>query len=78
MIHCTNSHFFLKPSGCDDPAKICNCDVNDGIWRQDDGYLTDKSTLPVTVVRIGDTGSVYEIAYYMLGPLVCSGTGIDI
>ncbi|XP_028393204.1 contactin-associated protein like 5-3-like [Dendronephthya gigantea] len=33
----------------------CNCDKNDATWREDSGYLTDKSTLPVTELRFGDT-----------------------
>ena len=27
-------------------GRTCNCDANDGVWRQDSGYLTDKNTLP--------------------------------
>ena len=53
----------------------CNCDKNDQVWRSDSGYLTDKNTLPVTELRIGDTGSshVGEKGYHTLGKLRCWG-----
>jgi hypothetical protein len=51
----------------------CNCDKNDGILREDSGYLTDKATLPVTELRFGDTGSSYEYGYHTLGKLQCWG-----
>ena len=57
---CTNGH-------------PCNCDANDNIWREDSGYLTDKTTLPVTEMRFGDTGETVEYGYYTLGPLYCKG-----
>ena len=50
----------------------CNCDKDDGIWRQDSGYLTDKNTLPVTELRLGDTGGS-EKGYHTLGKLQCWG-----
>ena len=51
----------------------CNCDANDGTWREDSGYLTDKNTLPVTELRFGDTGhpTVDEKGYHTLGKLRC-------
>jgi hypothetical protein len=51
----------------------CNCDKNDHTWRQDSGYLTDKSTLPVTELRFGDTGGTREQGYHTLGKLRCWG-----
>ena len=33
--------------------------------------LTDKSTLPVSELRFGDTGVEYEKGYYTLGKLKC-------
>ncbi|XP_030841851.1 EGF and laminin G domain-containing protein [Strongylocentrotus purpuratus] len=57
---CTNGH-------------PCNCDTNDNTWREDSGYLTDKTSLPVTEMRFGDTGSTSEYGYYTLGPLYCKG-----
>ena len=35
---------------------MCNCDINDAEWRQDDGYLTYKDDLPVYAFVAGDTG----------------------
>ena len=49
----------------------CNCKVNDGYWRYDDGYWTDANDLPVTQLRFGDTGEANEEAYYTLGKLIC-------
>eukprot|EP00057_Strongylocentrotus_purpuratus_P008876 XP_011663350.1 PREDICTED: uncharacterized protein LOC105437901 [Strongylocentrotus purpuratus] len=57
---CTNGH-------------QCNCDTDDDAWREDSGYLTDKTTLPVTEMRFGDTGDTVEYGYYTLGPLYCKG-----
>ncbi|CAB4031605.1 Hypothetical predicted protein [Paramuricea clavata] len=51
----------------------CNCDANDRTWREDSGYLTDKSTLPVTEMRFGDTGAGHEKGYHTLGKLRCWG-----
>jgi hypothetical protein len=55
----------------------CNCDKNDQEWRADSGYLTDKNTLPVTVLRFGDTGHTRypyrELGYHTLGKLRCWG-----
>ena len=52
----------------------CNCDADDGVWREDSGLLTDKSDLPVTQLRFGDTGSNNEEGYHILGKLICYGT----
>ena len=42
--------------------------------RTDYGYLTDKSKLPVTQLRFGDTGSNdKDKGKYSLGPLHCVG-----
>ena len=56
----------------------CNCDKNDDAWREDSGYLTDKTALPVTELRFGDAagqkaGLDYESGYYTLGKLRCWG-----
>ena len=55
----------------------CNCDTNDHTWREDSGYLTDKNTLPVTELRLGDTGiskfNTDERDYHTLGKLRCWG-----
>ena len=49
-------------------AKVnCNCNINDNKGGEDSGYLTDKNTLPVTELRLSDTGDSYEIGYHTLG-----------
>ena len=57
-------------------SKVCNCDQNEDFWTEDSGYLMDKSTLPVTELRFGDTGTtrgLNEIGYHTLGKLQCWG-----
>ena len=57
-------------------TKRCNCDQNAVIWTEDSGYLEDKSTLPVSELRFGDTGvwdGKDELGYYTLGKLRCWG-----
>jgi hypothetical protein len=51
----------------------CNCNNKPGGWRSDSGLLTDKSTLPVTQLRFGDTDEVHERGYHTLGKLKCYG-----
>jgi len=66
-------------NSCADPSEACNCDKNDGVWREDSGLLTDKSTLPVKELRFGDTGVngpnavADEEGYHTLGKLKCYG-----
>ena len=38
-------------NSCAKSDEKCNCDANDLTLREDSGYLTDKSTLPVTELR---------------------------
>ena len=54
-------------------GRICNCGMNDGTWREDSGYLTDRNTLPVIELRFGDTShpSFDEKGYHTLGKLQC-------
>ena len=53
----------------------CNCaSSDDDTWRSDEGYLFDKSSLPVLRVHFGDTGTLNasdKMGYYTLGELVC-------
>ncbi|XP_078578252.1 contactin-associated protein-like 5 [Branchiostoma floridae x Branchiostoma japonicum] len=49
----------------------CNCNTNDATWREDSGFLSNKDDLPVTQLRIGDTGAAHEEGYYTLGKLIC-------
>ena len=58
---------------CDKSTKKCNCDINDKVWREDSGLLTDKLYLPVSQLRFGDTGGKSEEGYYTLGKLKCYG-----
>ena len=51
----------------------CNCDSNDEKWRYDEGYLTDKSILPVSRLQFGDTEEPFEEGYHTLGKFVCYG-----
>jgi len=65
-------------NSCADSSKACNCDKNDGVWREDGGLLTDKSQLPVKELRFGDTGThgnnvADEKGYHTLGKLKCYG-----
>ena len=64
-------------NSCAHPSQACNCDKNDGVWREDSGLLTDRSALPVKELKFGDTG-VYsdgtdEKGFYTLGKLRCYG-----
>ena len=60
-------------NSCADSSKVCNCDKNDNVWREDSGLLTDKTKLPVKQLRFGDTGASREQGYHTLGKLKCFG-----
>ena len=57
----------------------CNCHgdyprLSNVGWREDSGLLTDKSTLPVSQIRLGDMGDwPREEGYHTLGKLKCYG-----
>jgi hypothetical protein len=53
------------------PGGSSQCDINDNVWRQNGGWVTVKSDLPVTSVLVGDTGDSNEEAYMTMGPLWC-------
>ena len=59
-------------NSCADSRYGCNCDKNDGVWREDSGLLTDKTRLPVKQLRFGDTGGSQK-GYHTLGKLKCYG-----
>ena len=61
-------------NSCADSRYGCNCDKEDNVWRADSGLLTDKTRLPVTQLRFGDTGGSYGKGYHTLGKLKCYGT----
>ena len=54
-------------------GKKCNCHNYANDWREDSGLLTDKSTLPVTQIRLGDFDDSQEEGYHTLGKLKCYG-----
>ena len=54
-------------------GKKCNCDNYVNGWREDSGLLTDKSTLPVTQIRLRDLDQSHEEGYHTLGKLKCYG-----
>ena len=60
-------------NSCHYNNKRCNCDANDYTWREDSGYLVDKSTIPVSELRFGDTSEQGNIGYHSLGKLHCWG-----
>ena len=59
---------------CTEQNALCNSDVTDGEWHMDGGFITDKSTLPVLGVHIGDIGESSKKVRLKLGPLVCNGS----
>lgn len=58
---------------CANPAKLCNCDADDNVWREDSGLLINKSHLPVSQLRFGDIEDKNEGGYHTLGKLKCYG-----
>ena len=65
----------LTGSCADKESLKCNCDKNDKKWREDSGFLTIRSHLPVKQLRFGDTGHkvIDEEGYHTLGKLECYG-----
>ena len=61
-------------NSCTDPSDGCNCDIEDGTWREDSGLLTEKSDLPVLQMKFGDTGESGEEGYHTLGKFKCYGS----
>ena len=61
------------PPTCKSPSKVCNCDNKARIWQVDEGYLTDKNTLPVTALEFNAKS---ERSDFTVGPLECWG-GLD-
>ena len=60
-------------NSCADSRHSCNCYMNDYVWREDSGLLTDKTKLPVKQLRFGDAGEGSEQGYHTLGKLKCFG-----
>ena len=65
----------LTGSCANNESLKCNCDKNDKKWREDSGFLTIRSHLPVKQLRFGDTGHevLDEEGYHTLGKLECYG-----
>jgi len=63
-----------ESNSCLDSSKHCNCDKNDeSVWTADEGYLTNKDQLPVSMLKFGDTDGSHEAGFYKLGPVQCNG-----
>ncbi|XP_078373693.1 uncharacterized protein LOC144657247 isoform X5 [Oculina patagonica] len=60
-------------NSCANPNRPCNCDKNDYTWREDNVLLTNKTHLPVSQLKFGDTGHDGEEGYHTLGKLECNG-----
>ena len=58
-------------NSCAKTGTFCNCDANDLVHRYDSGYVIGKDRLPLTEVRVGDTGSAFEVMNYTIGPVEC-------
>lgn len=56
---------------CSKAGTLCNCDKNTAEWVFDEGYVAEKDRLPLTEVRLGDTGLDYEKGGYRIGALEC-------
>ena len=59
-------------NSCDGGWK-CNCDYLERRWKEDSGFLTDRSILPVSELRFGDTGVSSEQGFHSLGKFKCYG-----
>ena len=60
-------------NSCADSRYGCNCDKDDGVWREDSGLLTDKTHLPVKQLRFGDIDIGFQLGSHTLGKLKCYG-----
>ncbi|XP_013415259.1 uncharacterized protein LOC106177114 [Lingula anatina] len=60
-------------NNCDRSYRKCNCQINDLVWRNDEGHLDDKRYLPVKKVHIRDLDDSNEEVYLMVKPMECYG-----
>ena len=60
-------------NSCAKPSFGCNCDIDDYVWREDSGLLTDKTKLPVKQLRFGDIDNNRQVGYHTVGKLKCYG-----
>ena len=45
-----------ESGSCADKTMKCNCDSNDDVTREDEGYVTEKEDLPIASVHIRASG----------------------
>ncbi|KAI0209893.1 hypothetical protein LSAT2_005402 [Lamellibrachia satsuma] len=55
----------------------CNCDVNDDVTRVDDGYITEKTDLPIRSVHIRKSGATHGDVALTISSLSCWGKAPD-
>ncbi|KAM9789461.1 contactin-associated protein-like 4 [Neosynchiropus ocellatus] len=58
---------------CVDTQHYCNCDADRMEWNEDSGLLTQKDSLPVRSLLLGDVRRPGSEAAYRVGPLRCRG-----
>ncbi|CAL8306200.1 unnamed protein product [Lota lota] len=58
---------------CLHPKHLCNCDADQPQWANDSGLLTNKETLPLRSLVLGDIQRPGSEAAYRVGPLRCHG-----
>lgn len=58
---------------CVEPQLHCNCDARREHWAEDSGLVTQKESLPVRSLVLGDVHSPGSEAAYRVGPLQCHG-----
>jgi len=61
-------------NSCKKNGTVCNCDINDSHWHNDEGYVVDMQRLPLTKACFGDTGHEGEAGIISIGPLECQET----
>ena len=61
-----------EQNNCVVESKKCNCDANDQVWRFDEGYVREEAHLPITEIRLGDTGGPNEMGKHTIGKLQCT------
>ena len=60
-------------SSCHTSSALCNCDSNVDTLLKDEGYVTNSTILPITGIKLGDTGDSGEYGYHTIGSLQCFG-----
>ena len=65
---------FNFPTECHNSEYVCNAEGGGNRWQIDEGFLTDKETLPVTRLFIADVLLPNRKVRYRVGPLECIGS----